>query len=349
MNFIITAIVFIIIMGIIVFVHELGHFLAAKKFKVYCAEFAIGMGPKLFSKQGKETLYTLRALPIGGFVSMAGEEENQEGMENVPVERSLKGIKTYQKVIIMIAGIVMNLLLAFIIFTGIYLYQREATVEGPLNIVTVAENSNAAKIGLQPNDKITKITLENGKEVTITDTNEALTYLIADHVKEISVQRDDKIVNLNFYYPDMENKLEGISISNNKVAIQWYEAPGFALKKMGKDSTIIFRTLGNLIRGIGVKHLSGPIGIFNVVGTATQAGFLSIVLLLAVLSLNIGLFNLIPIPALDGGRIVLAILEKVLGKYYNKKIETFLIIFSFVLLLALIIFVSFNDIMRIFQ
>ncbi len=349
MDKIISIIAFIFVMGVIVFVHELGHLLAAKKYGVYCSEFAIGMGPKLFSFQGKETKYTLRLLPIGGFVAMAGEEDNQEGMENIPFERTINGIKKRHKIIVLLAGIFMNILLAFMINTGIYLYQGRARVDGPLKIESVAENSNASKIGFKKDDALTKIILDNNKEIIVKDSNDALTYLVADKVSKVVVLRENKEVVLDYIQIDSgkESSIDGLSVIPNVQTIQWYETPLYAIKKIGNDSTTILRTLSNLIRGIGLKQISGPVGIFNVVGSAANSGLLPLLALLSLLSLNIGLFNAIPIPALDGGRVVLTILEKILGKYYNKKIETYLIVGSFLLLLGLIAFTILNDIFRL--
>lgn len=349
MDKIISIIAFIFVMGVIVFVHELGHLLAAKKYGVYCSEFAIGMGPKLFSFQGKETKYTLRLLPIGGFVAMAGEEDNQEGMENIPLERTINGIKKRHKIIVLLAGIFMNILLAFVINMGIYLYQGRARVDGPLKVESVAENSNASKIGFKKDDALTKIILDSNKEILVKDSNDALTYLVADKVSKVVVLRENKEVVLDYIQIDSgkESSIDGLSVIPNIQTIQWYETPLYAIKKIGNDSTTIIRTLSNLIRGIGLKQISGPVGIFNVVGSAANSGLLPLFALLSLLSLNIGLFNTIPIPALDGGRVVLTILEKILGKYYNKKIETYLIAGSFLLLLGLIAFTILNDIFRL--
>lgn len=349
MDKVIAILAFIFVMGVIVFVHELGHLLAAKKYGVYCSEFAIGMGPKLFSIKGKETKYTLRLLPIGGFVAMAGEEENQEGMESVPFERTLNGIKKRQKIVILLAGIFMNILLAFVINTGIYLYQGKARVEGPITVVDVSEQSNASKIGFKKGDQLTKIILENNKEIVVKDFNDALTYLVADRVEKVVVLRENKEVVLNYIRIDSSKttSIDGLVATPSIREIKWYESVFYAVKKIGNDATTILRTLSNLIRGIGLRQISGPVGIFNVVGNAANSGLLPLFALLSLLSLNIGLFNAIPIPALDGGRVVLTILERLLGKYYNKKIETYLIMGSFFLLLGLILFTVLNDIFRL--
>lgn len=270
-------------------------------------------------------------------------------MEDVPFERTLNGIKKRQKIVVLLAGIFMNILLAFVVNTGIYIYQGRARVEGPLKIESVKENSNASKIGFQKEDLLTKIILESGKEVTVKDLNDALTYLVADKVAKVVVLRDNKEITLNYIQIDStkESSIDGLQIVPNVEEIKWYETPYYAIKKIGNDSTTILRTLSNLVRGIGLKQISGPVGIFNVVGSAANSGLAPLLALLSLLSLNIGLFNAIPIPALDGGRVVLTILEKILGKYYNKKIETYLIVGSFLLLLGLIGLTIFYDIFKL--
>lgn len=347
MQFIINIVIFSFVMGVIVFVHELGHFLAAKKFGVYCNEFAIGMGPKVFSFQKNETTYTIRALPLGGFVAMAGEADNLNIPENIPFERTINGINKIKKIIVLIAGIVMNFLLAFIIYIGIYLAQGSARVDGPIKVEAVVENSNAAHLGLKTGDEITDYIINN-KTITIKDMNAALTSFVIEDVSHIMIKRGNEIIKLQYPSTKLES-FSGSQLSPNIKKITKLESIPYALKKLATESTTVFKTLSNLIRGKGLQHISGPVGIFNVVGNAAERGIMQIMALIAVLSINIGLFNALPIPALDGGRILLTIFEKILGNKYNKKIENILIIGSFLLLLLLIVFVTFNDITRLIK
>ena len=163
MQTIINILVFFVILGAIVLIHELGHFLTAKLFGVYCAEFSIGMGPKLFSKKKGETDYQIRALPIGGYVAMAGEadQEDSELMKDVPYERTLKGIKTWKKCIIMLAGVFMNFVLALVLLIGIYSFVEVQT--NTSEIGSVVKNNGAYNAGVQAGDTINKITI-NGEE-----------------------------------------------------------------------------------------------------------------------------------------------------------------------------------------
>lgn len=349
MQFFISLVSFSFAMGLIVFIHELGHFLAAKHYGVYCSEFAIGMGPKIYSIKKNETTYTIRLLPIGGYVAMAGEAENNDDLKDVPFERTINGIRKIPKIVILLAGIFMNVLLAFVIYIGIYLTVGSARVEGPIIVNEVSQNTNAAKLGLQENDQITAIHLENQRHIEIKDFNDALTYLVVEKVDSIDVQRGNEKLKLKMIkVPEKETVFDGSQLSPQVKKISWYETPIYALKKIKNDSLTIVRTLSNLIKGIGVKHLSGPVGIFNIVGNVAQKGLIPLFALIALLSINIGLFNAIPLPALDGGRVVLTILEKIMGKYYSRKVENYLVIGSFLLLFGLIILITFQDIIKLF-
>ena len=159
MDFVIGLIAFIIMLSVIVILHELGHFLVAKHFGVYCKEFSIGMGPCLYQKQGKETAFSIRAIPFGGYVMMAGEEDGSQSEEDswlkdIPENRRLNGIEKWKQVCIMIAGIVMNILLAWIIYMGVALAQGYVVEEAKPVVYVVEENSVAQKAGLEKDDRI---------------------------------------------------------------------------------------------------------------------------------------------------------------------------------------------------
>ena len=151
MQNIINVLVFLLSLGSIIIIHELGHFLAAKFFGVYCGQFSIGFGPKIWSKKGKETEYEIRALPFGGFVAMAGEEnqEDNEEMQDIPIERTLKGIKAYQKVIIFLAGVFMNFILAIVVLLSVNVFAGQL----PVNVAqvgTISQGSAAEKSVRRP-------------------------------------------------------------------------------------------------------------------------------------------------------------------------------------------------------
>ena len=162
-----TALLFIVLLSIIVTIHEFGHFLVAKAFGVYCFEFSIGMGPAIFTRKGKETQFSIRALPIGGYVAMAGETEGDEAYPNVkvPEGRRITDQKPWKKICIMLAGVAMNFLLAWVIFSMFLLHTGTFTKSSEPVIATVLENSPAEQAGLQAGDRIIKVVKEDGSSV----------------------------------------------------------------------------------------------------------------------------------------------------------------------------------------
>lgn len=351
MSFIINILIFVIILSVIVIIHELGHLIAAKKFNVYCSEFAIGMGPVLLKYQKGETLLTIRALPIGGFVQMAGEEG--VGIEGIPFERTINGIKTWKQIVVMAAGAFMNIMLALVVFTGIVANRGYVSVPSDPIIATVQENSPADKIGMQAGDKIVKMVLSDGSEI-VPETFDDLLEGMANY-KEGSVlytvERDGKM--LDFVVVPKFNETEqrylvGFSAAAKTRPIQWYESISYGAEMMIDMTVQIIQAFGNLIRGVGLQDVSGPVGIYQATSQVAANGLGSLILWLGLLSLNIGVFNLLPVPILDGGRIVIALIEKMIGHRLSEKVQTIIMMTGLVLIVALMIYATANDIGRLF-
>jgi len=242
MQTIINILVFFVILGAIVLIHELGHFLTAKLFGVYCAEFSIGMGPKLFSKKKGETDYQIRALPIGGYVAMAGEadQEDNELMKDVPYERTLKGIKTWKKCVIMLAGVFMNFVLALVLLIGIYSFVEVQT--NTSEIGSVVENNGAYNAGIQAGDTINKITI-NGEEhiiasfsdiqsvlsnenfVVVPEESETISFHIEDKQKRIVFICDKEWRKWDFKFLGID-KDSNITISTADMGDEYYRYNG---------------------------------------------------------------------------------------------------------------------------
>lgn len=353
MNILISILAFVVILSVIVFIHELGHFITAKKFGVYCGEFSIGMGPLLWKKQGKETQYSVRALPIGGFVSMAGEADDTKADADVPFERTINGITWWKKIIVMLAGIIMNLILAWVIFVAVTMSQGQVVVGTQPVISAIAENSAASTSGLKTGDKIIKLVFADG-EVTNVKKSSDISTSINFHPKEkvvITVIRSGKQLKIAAtpkYDPNSEAYLLGIMYQNKVKSIQWYEAFGYGTNKTIDNSTLIFESLNRLAHGKNLSQLSGPVGIFKITGKAANSGFTTFLTLLALLSLNIGIFNAIPIPILDGGRALITLIEKIVGRTINEKVMDSLMYIGVALLIFIMIFATYNDIQRIF-
>lgn len=345
-----SIIYFILILSVIIIIHELGHLLTAKYFHVYCQEFSIGMGPVIYKHQGKETAFSIRALPLGGFVSMAGEEGVDD--ESIPFERTLKGIAWWKQVIIMAAGAIMNVLLAWILFIMVTMVQGRVVLPSEPIVAGFTEDSVAEAAGFKIGDRITKIT--SGSEVTNVDTFDDITEHISYFPKTeavFTVERDgsETEIKLTPKYNESEDRyLAGFQADVNVKEISLIESFQYGTTRMIDGSTAIFRSLSKLIRGIGLENLSGPVGIFQITAETTQNGIIPAISLIALLSLNIGIFNLLPLPVLDGGRIFMTLIEKISGRKLSERAEMVIMMIGVVLLVALMVFATWQDILRLF-
>ena len=359
MQTIINIIVFFLILGAIVLIHELGHFLTAKLFGVYCAEFSIGMGPKLFSKKKGETEYQIRALPIGGYVAMAGEadQEDNEIMKDVPYERTLKGIKTWKKCVIMLAGVFMNFALALVLLIGIYSFVEVQT--NTSEIGSVVKNKGAALAGIEAGDVINKITINNEEHIiaSFSDIQEVLDnenlQLDTDTVTmKVGLTRNKHYLEKKVtakYNNETKSYVMGITAAMKQLTFA--EAIRQGINQFIEYALLIFTTLGKLITDMThtVSQLSGPVGIYTVTAQVTQTGSISTLLsLTALLSTNIGMFNLLPIPGLDGSQVLFALIEKVIRREIPTRIKYALQMAGLILVFGLMIFVTVNDIGKFF-
>ena len=359
MQTIINIIVFFLILGAIVLIYELGHFLTAKLFGVYCAEFSIGMGPKLFSKKKGETEYQIRALPIGGYVAMAGEadQEDNEIMKDVPYERTLKGIKTWKKCVIMLAGVFMNFVLALVLLIGIYSFVEVQT--NTSEIGSVVKNKGAALAGIEAGDVINKITINNEEHIiaSFSDIQEVLDnenlQLDTDTVTmKVGLTRNKHYLEKKVtakYNNETKSYVMGITAAMKQLTFA--EAIRQGINQFIEYALLIFTTLGKLITDMThtVSQLSGPVGIYTVTAQVTQTGSISTLLsLTALLSTNIGMFNLLPIPGLDGSQVLFALIEKVIRREIPTRIKYALQMAGLILAFGLMIFATVNDIGKFF-
>lgn len=359
MNIIISILAFLLMLNIIVIIHEAGHFFAARSFGVHCHEFSIGMGPAIYQRQGKNTLFSIRALPIGGYVMMAGEEDGSQSEEDendwlakVPQEERLNFKPKWQQVIIMAAGVIMNFILAFLLFIGITAV-RGYVVEPAVPIIdSIREDYPAEKAGLEPGDRIVKAVSEDGTVIEPETLDELTEYLAYNHGPSMyTIERDGSTFEVEIE-PHKDEETQGYYLGFTATSpvrqIGFLEAIPEGIK-MGVDAgATIFRSLGQLIRGKGLDSLSGPVGIYKMTDTVVSQGWLPYISLFAILSLNIGIFNLIPLPALDGGRILILLLESIFRRKIPTKVVEGVIIASFALLFGLMIFSTYNDIVRFF-
>ena len=353
-----NLIYFIILLSVIVIIHEAGHLIAAKIFKVYCPEFSIGMGPKLFGKKFGETTYNVRLFPIGGFVSMAGDTENAlettASTKEIPFERTILGIANWKKIIIMLAGVFMNFVLALLIVAAIFLNQGAYVEDAPAVVGGVIADSPAESAGLQAGDVITKVVFADGTTVSNPDTfMDILVYSSTNtDVIEYTIERDGetKTVSVTPYFDEDSNTyIVGIQIPQGElITVTAFNTLQVSADYLYKTTKLILSSLGQLIQGRGLQNLSGPVGIYNVSSEAASQGIETFLLLIALISLNIGVFNLLPLPVLDGGRVLLTLIEMIIRKPLNQKIQNAIMSFSIFLLLLLMVFATYQDIAKLF-
>ena len=349
MSIIINLLLFILILGVIVFVHEFGHFILAKMNGVYVYEFALGMGPKICGFKKGDTEYNLRAVPIGGFCQLAGEDLDDDDSKKVPKEMRLQSKKPWQRFLIMLFGPMNNFILAVILLFIIALCWGGSTMS-PI-ISEVESDSAAYEVGLKKNDKIISInnnSVETSDDISlylaIASTNKKNTIVVERGNKKITVKVKPKKVTVD----GKETYKYGIGLKQTKTK-GLGNAFIYTFKKTKSIFKQMFITVGYLFTGrIHLNQLSGPVGIYSVVGEQRSAGLSSLIYLTAFLSINVGFINLLPIPAFDGGHILFIIIEKIKGSPVKPEIENKIHTIFLILLMGLMLLITINDILRLF-
>ena len=416
-----TVIAFIIIFGALVFFHELGHFIFAKRAGILCREFAIGMGPKVFSYKKGETLYTIRLLPIGGYVRMAGEDPEmaeikpgyrvglildkneviekiilnnkekypdariieveyadieqklqikgyEEGEEDVlktfsisrnaylvengaetliaPYDRQFVSKTLGQRTMAIFAGPMMNFVLAFLIFVVIALWQGVPTNEPILGKLT--PDGMAMQSGLQEGDEVQSIdggeisTWEDVVEIIRQNPENELEFLVSRNGEEHEIPVTPKA-------QDVDGTEIGIIGVYNPMEKSPVKSVTYGFKEVYYWTVEIFSMLGKLIVGqFSIDALSGPVGIYESTATVAKSGVMYLMKWAGILSINLGIMNLLPIPALDGGRLMFFAVEALRGKPIDRQKEGMVHFIGFALLMLLMLVVTWNDIQRIF-
>ena len=327
----------ILFFGIVIMFHELGHFLFAKLFKVKVNEFSIGMGPAIFKKKKGETDYAVRILPIGGYVSMEGEDEDSED------QHAFNNKPLWQRMIIVAAGATVNLIMGVII-VAIMLCQSDLI--GTTQIRSFYDNATSAASGLEAGDKIVKI---NGKRVY---SQYDITFLMMrddDGVMDFVVKRDspiegqENLISIHYDFIIVGVKPTFLSVTKN------------AFLESISIGRMVWISLFDLITGrYGLSEVSGPIGVINYVADAASASSTSmdwtpLLTIMALIAINVGLFNLLPIPALDGGRLFFMFIELIIRRPIPQKFEKWVHAVGMILLLAFMAVISFKDIVSLIR
>lgn len=336
-----SIVIALVVFGALVLIHEFGHFFTAKLSGVRVNEFALGMGPVLLKYKKGETQYSLRLLPIGGFCSMEGEDKESSD------EHSFNSIAVWKRIIIVCAGAFMNILLGFII---VCIIMTASSNLASTTISKFADNAVSNKSGLKVGDQILKI---NGQKVNIY--SDIVFNLITkkNGTADVVVNRNNKPIilkSVNFPLVDDGNGGKAMTID-------------FGLKPQSKNAfsvvtqsfywtiatvKLVWVTLIQLFGGsYTIKDLSGPVGVSAAMGSAASHGIMDLLIIVALITINLGVVNLLPLPALDGGRLVFLLLEAIRKKPIKPEVEGYIHFAGFVCLMLLVVVVTFNDVARL--
>lgn len=335
-----TVLIAILMIGVLVVAHELGHFLAAKANGILVLEFAVGMGPVIFTRQFGETRYSLRLLPIGGFARMAGEEMDEED-KLVPPDRRFDKKPVLARALVSIAGPIANFLIAILLFAVVFMFVGVPS-SAPI-VGSVEPGWPAAESDLAAGDRIVSIQGE-----AIGSWQDVHTVISSRPGQELSIvfERAGQQQTVQIT-PRTENDRPQIGIGPSIERFSF-----FGSIKMGWQETVwftkqILEILGNMITGKVAAEMTGPIGLIIMTGEVAATSLINLLTFASVISIQFGLFNLLPIPALDGSRLVFLAIEAVRGKPIDAEKESFVHFVGFMILMAFMVLVTFKDLQRL--
>ncbi|MGM0602847.1 MAG: RIP metalloprotease RseP [Bacillota bacterium] len=354
---VLTIFTFVVVLGVLIFIHEFGHYITAKKSDILVEEFALGFGPKLISKKVGETVYSIRSIPLGGFCNMAGEfpadDEDMEEKEREIYKKAEKNGRlfhqksAFKRFAVIFMGPVMNFLLAALIFILIFsVFGIPVSTSNEAVLGEIIPEKPASEAGLQPNDRIISI------DGTPVESWEEMASLIRENPSEvlkIEFKRGEEIQKVTLipeYSKESDGGIIGIYPQLIRENISFFES--FKLGVLQTFRVIQFTIMGfvQMISERSASDVGGPIMIASIVGQAAKVGILNVLNWTAIISINLGIINLLPFPALDGGRILFIVIEMIRGKAFDAKKENFVHLIGFVILIMLMVFIIYKDIMR---
>ncbi|MDK2991697.1 MAG: regulator of sigma protease [Clostridiales bacterium] len=333
-----TIIIAIIAFGVLIIFHEFGHFVVAKAVGIKVEEFAIGMGPALYKFHRGETDYAIRILPIGGFVRMLGEDEQSDD------ERAFNNQSVLKRIAVIAAGPIMNFILTLLLLV-IITFMVGIAVYLPV-VDTVLPDTPAQQAGLQPGDRFISI---EGKTVESADDARAIVLANPGKALDAVIERDGKRLELEItpeYNAETQTAQIGITFRGQMQKVSFFKAVGYSFVQVYNMTKMMIVGIGQLLIGQGFDQVMGPYGIVEIVGQAASQGVVDLLWLVAIISLNVGLINLVPFPALDGSRIVFLAIEGIRGKPIDREKEGMIHFAGLVILMLFMIAVTFHDIMR---
>ncbi len=342
MQLFLTIVFAVFMFGFMIFFHELGHFTVAKLSGIKVNEFAIGFGPKILRRKKGDTTYSLRLLPLGGFVSMEGEDEESDEIG------SFSKAPVSNRIAVVLAGGIMNLILGFLVLVGLTLS------EGVIASTTISwfdEGASTEASGLQIDDEILSV---NGRRVfVIDDIIYELQRIEPGEACDVTVRRDGEKLTIPVVFDITEDPETGINMLRYDFKV--YALP-FTFYNVIRESfnwslsiaRLIYITVLDLITGrAAINQLTGPIGIVSEISNAVSYGFSTVAYLFAIITINLGVCNLLPLPALDGGRLVFLLVEAISRRKLNPKYEGLVHLVGMALLMLLMVVVAYNDITRL--
>jgi len=349
----VSILIFLLVLSILIFVHELGHFLVAKKCGILVEEFGFGLPPRLVGKKIGDTIYSLNWLPIGGFVRLYGENSD-EGVTDP--KRSFLNKSKKVRSIVVVAGVIMNFILAIVAFAIVYSFSGIPRDTGKLKVIDISAGSPAQVAGMVVGDIVTKV---GNTAITSSDQFISVTAALKGKSTVFEIQRNGSIIKTTLIpreNPPAGQGPLGVTITSTEIyfAPVW-QRPFYGIYYGFKDAlywgqtiaTGLWALVTGLFRGQVPQDVSGPIGIFAVTTEAAKSGILTLINFVGILSVNLAILNVLPFPALDGGRLLFIGIEAVTGKRVSEKVEGTIHNIGMIILLALILIITIGDIRRL--
>lgn len=348
-----TALAIVFVFGMLVMVHELGHYVLARLNGIKVLEFAFGFGPKIIGFKGKETDYSIRLVPLGGFVRMHGmdAETNENGEQIIaPASdpRSYQNKKIWQRMSVIAAGPLMNFVLAIVLFALVFAYYGIPTSANGNTIGTLLEGKPAQAAGLNAGDRIVSVDgVPTPDWNTLTQTihskpGQSVVFVVEQNGTQRALTLKTEVD------PQTGNGMIGIAPEVIYQKVSLFESARYGFERTADFTRFIVMTLGQMITGKVPADVGGPVAIAQVIGEGAEQGWAELLSLTAVLSLQLGLLNLFPIPALDGSHLVFLMIEGLRGKPLNPERQGFINLIGFVFLFAIMIAVTYQDLMKLF-
>ncbi len=368
-----SIILFFAVLFVLIFIHELGHFLVAKKMGMRVDEFGMGLPPKLWSKKWRGTEYSINLLPIGGFIKIAGENGSDEPLlvDKTTVSQTNDTFSSKSKwaqVAVLIAGVTMNVIFAWILFVAVFIVgvpnivdENYATADAALTVVHIMEDGPAEHVGLPLMAEIINVSTEETEILTLTTTSFReftsenvgtqiyIEYIYEDILSKVSITPEIGLIQTEPNRAAVGIALAMVETVQLSIPVAMWNATQTTITSIGAITVGITTFIIDSVRGTAdFSQISGPVGVVVLVGEAAEFGWASLFMLTAFISLNLAIINLLPFPALDGGRLIMVGIEAVTRRPINRVLAGYVNLIGFALLIVLMLVVTWNDIGRLF-